>query len=180
MNIFYLHNDPVKCAEMHVDKHVVKMIIEYAQLLSTAHRVLDGKEVIGVSKTGRKAKRWQLDDEREDIAYKATHINHPSAVWARQSKENYEWLYSLWVACLNEYTHRYGKIHSCERLDSTLSNIPKNILSNKFTPPTPAMPDEFKVSDIMQSYRNYYNGSKTRMFSWKKRSAPEWVMIASA
>ena len=178
MNIFYLHNDPKTCAEMHVDKHVVKMIIEYAQLLSTAHRVLDGHEVIGVSKTGRKAKRWLLPDQREDISYKATHITHPSAVWTRQSKENYEWLYRLWVACLEEYTYRYGKIHSCNRLVDTLCNYPNNIKSTKFTPPTPAMPDEFKVSDIMQSYRNYYNGAKTRMFKWKLRETPEWVVPA--
>jgi hypothetical protein len=180
INIFYLHNDPVKCAEMHVDRHVVKMIIEYAQLLSTAHRVLDGEEVIGVSKTGRKAKRWQLLDKREDTVYKATHINHPSAVWARQSKQNYQWLYSLWIACLQEYTYRYGKVHSCNRLVDSLCHCPSNLKEGAFSPPTPAMPDEFKVSDIVQSYRNYYNGSKTRMFKWKLREAPDWVISASA
>ena len=55
MNIFYLHENPKICAEMHLDKHASKMCIEYAQLLSTAHRVLDGTEYYGKTKTGRKA-----------------------------------------------------------------------------------------------------------------------------
>ena len=42
MNIFYLHEDPIQNIKWHVDKHVVKMATEYAQLLSTAHRFLDG------------------------------------------------------------------------------------------------------------------------------------------
>ena len=99
MNIFYLHNDPKICAEMHVDKHCVKMILEYAQLLSTAHRVLDGTLVNGYSKTGRKQKRYVLPDDRDSVLYSATHINHPSAVWVRKSDANYAWqrqLYPVW------------------------------------------------------------------------------------
>ena len=84
MNIFYLSHNTQECAEMHVDKHVVKMILEYSQLLSTAHRVLDGVEYIDNS-SGRKIKRWKLNwSAFEDTLYKATHINHPSAVWCRQ------------------------------------------------------------------------------------------------
>ena len=81
MNIFYLHNDPKICAEQHCDKHVVKMILEYAQLLSTAHRVLDGTMYYEPSRrTGRMVKRYYLKDQRKDL-YQATHMNHPSAVW---------------------------------------------------------------------------------------------------
>ena len=80
MNIFYLDPDPKTCAQMHCDKHVTKMIIEYSQLMSTAHRVIDGEEYIDNS-SGRKIKRWKLSDIREDVLYKATHINHPSAIW---------------------------------------------------------------------------------------------------
>ena len=116
MNIFYLDRDVTKCAEYHNDKHVVKMILEYAQLLSTAHRVLDGKEYIDAS-SGRKIKRWRLEDTSlEGCLYKATHVNHPSAVWVRQSNNNYNWLVCLFQSLLSEYTHRYGKIHSCDRL----------------------------------------------------------------
>jgi hypothetical protein len=87
MNIFYLDNDPQVCAEMHNDKHCVKMILEYCQLLSTAHRIIDGTETMAKSKTGRNVKRWVLDDERESLLYSATHINHPSAVWCREQKQ---------------------------------------------------------------------------------------------
>lgn len=177
MNIFYLHNDPKTCAEMHVDKHCVKMILEYAQLLSTAHRVLDGTQFVGQSKTGRKQVRYVLPDMRESVLYSATHINHPSAVWVRQSEQNYRWLFTLFCELLKEYTYRYGKIHACERLVTTLGRPPKNIDMDKhFTEPTPAMPDHYKVAgDSVQSYKNYYLGDKTRMFSWKNRPTPSWV-----
>ena len=54
MNIFYLDRHPKICAEYHCDKHTVKMIIEYAQLMSTAHRVLDGEEYYDKTSNGRK------------------------------------------------------------------------------------------------------------------------------
>ena len=113
MNIFYLHPDPKTCAEYHVDKHCVKMILETCQLLSTAHRVLDGVETMAKSKTGRNVKRWVLPDNRETIVYSATHMNHPSAVWCRQNRDNYYWLWCLLKSLCDEYTYRYGKIHKC-------------------------------------------------------------------
>lgn len=183
MNIFYLSNNIKECAQQHVDRHAVKMILEYGQLLSTAHRLLDGQLTIGLTKTGRKAKRWVLPDERETLLYSATHINHPSAVWARQSDSNYQWLASLLMELCKEYTYRYGKVHKIERdgLAQYLStHCPVNITKAEFTEPTPAMPDEFKVpGNSIQSYRNYYVGSKSRMFSWKKRQTPEWIINAN-
>ena len=96
MNIFYLHKDPEISAKMHCDKHVVKMIIEYAQLMSTAHRILDGDEYEGRTKIGRRIRRWKHPNKNiENTIYKASHINHPSAVWARESVANYIWLYNL-------------------------------------------------------------------------------------
>ena len=59
MNIFYLHENPKICAEMHLDKHSSKMLVEYAQLLSTAHRVLDGKEVTRLNKIVMKLEEKQ-------------------------------------------------------------------------------------------------------------------------
>ena len=181
MNIFFLDKDPKKCAEMHVDKHCIKMILEYSQLLSTAHRLLDGTQSVGLSKTGRKQTRYVLSDERESILYSATHNNHPSAIWCRANLENYLWLHSLLVACCNEYTYRYGKIHKCQQtgLVDALSVSPTNIPVGEFTGPTPAMPDECKVpGDALQSYRNYYVMSKSHLWSWKgkinKRSEPQW------
>ena len=179
MNIFYLDHDVRKCAEMHNDKHTVKMILEYCQLLSTAHRYLDGLEVIGKTKTGRNAKRWKLNDERDTILYSATHINHPSAVWCRKTSANYEWLHKLLVELCKEYTYRYGKVHKCERegLVAQLARLPDTITSAPFTQPTPAMPDEVKIEgDSVLSYRNYYINNKTHLANWKNRNTPEWYI----
>jgi hypothetical protein len=174
MNIFYLDRDVKTCATYHNDKHVVKMILEYAQLLSTAHRMLDGKEYIDAS-SGRRIKRWRLnDDNMENMLYKASHINHPSAIWVRQSNNNYNWLMCLLQDLLQEYTYRYGKIHATDRLVYWLRKPPANIPVGYFTQPTPAMPDEYKVPDSVQSYRNYYVGAKKTMAKWKKRPIPEW------
>lgn len=177
MNIFYLDPDPTNCAEFHMDKHVIKMILEYCQLLSTAHRVLDGEEYFDYSRTGRRAKRFKLPDDKEQIIYSATHINHPSAVWARASRANYNWLHSLLVALCKEYTYRYGRVHKCESsgLVSTLAIPPLNIDDGEFTEPTPAMPKEHIVAnDSIASYRKYYINDKVRFSSWKKRNEPDW------
>jgi hypothetical protein len=178
MNIFYLDNNPRTCAEMHVDKHCVKMILEYAQLLSTAHRVLDGNVTIGLSNSGRKQTRYILSDSRDIILYTATHINHPSAIWVRQSEQNYRWLFTLFCELLDEYTHRYGKLHACEKLVTTLGRPPNNIdMDKSFTEPTPAMPDHYKVAgNSIKSYHNYYLGDKARMFFWKNRPQPSWTI----
>ena len=177
MNIFYLDHDQRTCAEMHVDKHCVKMILEYAQLLSTAHRVLDGTLSITLSNSGRKRQTYTLNSSLDGILYSATHINHPSAIWVRQSEQNYRWLFTLFCELLKEYTYRYGKLHACERLVTSLGRPPKNIdMDKSFTEPTPAMPDNYKVpGDSIQSYKNYYLGDKTRMFAWKNRNRPIWI-----
>ena len=178
MNIFYLDHDVTKCAEMHNDKHVVKMILEYAQLLSTAHRVLDGVELSGLSDSGRKKKFWTLGDSRDYTLYKATHINHPSAVWVRKSVQNYMWLAEMLEVLCGEYTYRYGKVHKVERdgLMQLLKNeFPKNLPIAPFTEPTPAMPDDVKIiGDSIKSYRNYYINNKAHLANWKKRQVPEW------
>ena len=184
MNIFYLSKDPKECAEFHLDKHCIKMILEYCQLLSTAHRVIDGKETIEKSKTGRNIKRWILSDNRNDIMYSATHVNHPSAVWCRQSGNNYQWLHSLLVELCKEYTYRYGKVHKCESIGlvDALKDTPLLIQIKPFTEPTPAMPEACKVEgNSIQSYRNYYYKEKQRMLSWQgkinSRTVPSWLPI---
>jgi hypothetical protein len=186
MNIFYLDKDPTKCAEMHNDKHVIKMILESCQLLSTAHRVLDGVQVEGKTASGRKKTIWKLDDAQLDTQlYSATHINHPSAVWARQSKENYQWLALLLANLCFEYTYRYGKVHKCQEIGLVallLLAVPQNISNNPFTEPTPAMPDDVKViGNSLSSYRNYYMKNKTHLASWQgkinSRPVPEWYNV---
>ena len=177
MNIFYVDSDPIKAAQSLVDKHCIKMVLESAQLLSTAHRLLDGEEFIGKTKTGRKAKRWKLYDSREDVLYQATHINHPSAVWCRKSVENYNWLADHLHALLQEYTHRYGKKHKVEGdLSYMLMSPPKNLQEYDMTTMPSAMADEYKISDDpIINYRNYYQNGKASLHSWKNRQPPEWI-----
>lgn len=177
MNIFYLDHNPKICAQYHVDKHVIKMIVEYAQLLSTAHRVLDGYAVEEKNAIGHKLVRYYLDDPRDAILYKSTHINHPSALWVRQSKENYEWLYLLFIELLAEYTFRYGKKHATSALVNALSVPPLKIPNKPFTQPTPAMDIEYIIADdSISSYRRYYIKSKSELIKYTKRPTPSWLL----
>ena len=157
MNIFYLDKSPSIAAEMHCDKHVVKMILETAQMLSTAHRVLDG-------------------DEYADAMglYKLAHKNHPSTIWTRASMDQYLWLYDLFHYLLKEYTFRYGKRHASERLIGALSKLPKNISNAGFADPPQCMPDYCKGEDTVLAYQTYYILEKSRFAKWKKRPVPEW------
>lgn len=179
MNIFYLHTDTKECAKQHLDKHVVKMILEYAQLLSTAHRLLDGTEYESKSISGRKAMRWKLDDERDNVLYMASHMKHPSGIWCRETTKNYNWLYSLWRDLMREYTFRYGKRHVAEKLIPYLDNYPSNIMFGDLTPMPQCMPDQYKVpDDSIQAYHNYYIGDKQRFAVWTNRPIPEWYVNA--
>ena len=170
MNIFFLHSDPEICSQMHNDKHCVKMILEYAQLMSTAHRVLDGKLV---------GKNYMMsDDNKEQSLYKSTHINHPSAIWVRQSDKHYYWLYWLWRCLRSEYTYRYYKVHACKmRLERVLKPAPFNINQNsEWVDPPMAMPDKYKVGNAIHAYRQYYIHEKAHIAKWKDRKVPEWYV----
>ena len=152
MNIFYLHHDPKLCAQYHVDKHVVKMILETAQLLSTTH--------------------WLSDSEGP---YRITHKNHPSAIWTRSNKSNYTWLCQLGIELCKEYTYRYGKTHKTQKhLEWMSLNIP-NLPDGEFTPPSLAMPDVFKCNDNIESYRQYYRLGKKHLHNWKMREKPQFI-----
>lgn len=177
MNIFYIDKDPVIAAQQMLDKHVVKMILESAQLLSTAHRLLDGREVAGKTKTGRNVKRWVLDDGRDSVLYQATHVNHPSAVWTRQSVENYNWLVDHLFALGNEYTYRYNKTHKCfGELTYQLASPPFNLKNYDMTTMPSAMDKKYIISDDpVQNYRNYYRYGKQSIHSWKNRQPPKWI-----
>lgn len=177
MNIFLLHHDPIPCAQMHLDKHVVKMCIEYAQMLSTAHRVLDGELYID-SSSGRRTKRWRLLCDRECKLYKATHYNHPSAKWVRESSANYAWLYKLFTALLSEFEYRFGKSHATCRLIDPLSAIPNNIPPKTQTPLSACMPDTYKVESVVESYRNFYRYDKIKFAKYTKREIPAWLNLS--
>ena len=157
MNIFYLNRKPDIAAQMMCDKHVVKMILESAQMLSTAHRVLDGDEY---------ADRVGL--------YKMTHKNHPSSIWARSTDVNYDWLWAHMDALMKEYTYRYGKHHATERMIHDLWKPPYNLPVGDFTDPPQCMPDYCKNEDAVFAYQNYYIVEKSDFATWKRREMPEW------
>jgi hypothetical protein len=135
MNIFYLHDVPETCARMHNDKHCVKMILESAQMLCTAHRALDG------------------NDKCDNLfMYKQAHLNHPSTKWVRENVYNYKWMFSLFEELCDEYTYRYDKLHSTDlRLRETLRETPLRIpsINQKRTTPPQCMPDEYKSADAI-------------------------------
>lgn len=154
MNIFFLHLDPKKCAQMHVDKHVVKMILETAQMLCTTHHVTKSKYV---------------------PPYKETHKNHPCTIWTRASVNNYVWLVTLGLELCKEYTHRYGKIHKCQSYIEDLGkNIPP-IPKIEMTTHAQAMPDMYKGENSRDAYRAYYFFEKHELLTWKNRKTPSWV-----
>jgi hypothetical protein len=155
MNIFYLEHNTKKCAEQHVDKHAVKMCVEYAQLLCSAHWMSGGQ-----------------------APYKLAHKNHPCSIWVRQNINNYRWLCELGLAVCNEFSYRYGKTHkSCDVIWWCIENEP-NLPDGEFTEPPQAMPDEFKViNDSITAYRKYYAFGKKHLHSWKGREIPEWLDI---
>ena len=160
MNIFYLDPRPDTAAEMHCDKHCVKMILEYAQMLSTAHRVLDG------------------DDVHPDL-YKIAHKNHPSTIWTRYSSQHYDCLFRLFRMVSAEYTLRYSngefKVHkSWDKLGKILEVAPKNIEDNGWPDPPQCMPDPCKHSDTVDAYRNYYLVEKASFATWNYSQQPEW------
>jgi hypothetical protein len=193
MNIFYLHQDPKKAAQMHNDKHVVKMILESAQLLCTAHRLIDG---VQATYTKLKKVYTLVNDEKIHIGYEAgktatyynlpnnhiiygmTHQNHPSAKWVRESSEHYDWLYKLFVFLCEEYKYRYNKIHLTERkLKDVLSQKPKNLPNRGFTQPPQAMPEYLRINDSVAAYRNYYQTEKAHLATWTKRKQPTWYSL---
>ena len=168
MNIFFLDKRPDNAAEMHCDKHCVKMILEYAQMLSTAHRVLDGENV------------------HPDL-YKIAHKNHPSTIWTRSSKQHYDWLFRLFRMLSAEYSIRYGlitdtndtfKVHkSWDKLGKILETAPKNIVDNGWIDPPQCMPDHCKKPDTIDAYRNYYLTEKASFSTWNYTNKPKWWTI---
>lgn len=152
MNIFAIDYDPVKAA-MHLhDRHVVKMTLESAQLISTT-------------------RRWFGD--QNPLLYRSTHINHPSNIWLRESFNNYIWLCKHFKALCEEYRYRYRRSHKSEFIIGLMGDFDNdNMLPMTDIPQTPfalAMPDKYKVKDPVESYRNYYLAEKIQGNFWTMR-----------
>lgn len=189
VNIFYLDHDPRLAAQAHCDTHVVKMILETAQLLSTAWHVAAADAVtsdwcppsadIVVPEGEVPWLHYQLAGQR---IYRKTHENHPCAVWARNSAANYRWLHRLGMELLEEYTFRYGKQHASAPVMWTLELVPPSLPADApLSEPPCAMPEDFIVVDgegyvdAVASYRAYYVGAKKALLRWKRREPPHWI-----
>ena len=156
MNIFVLDLNPKKCAEYHVDKHSTKMCVEYAQLLCGVHHVTNSQYV---------------------IPYGLSHKNHPCSIWARECLENYVWLCDLGIELCEEYTYRYGKRHkSQDIIEWCMVHQPKIRSNGRITTFALAMPDECKIGNPVDSYRQYYMTEKRGFATWKNREIPNWFI----
>ena len=156
MNIFFLDRNQRQAAQYHCDKHVVKMILETAQLLSTAHHI------------------HPYETRFLEEIYKKTHVNHPCAIWVRSSTEHYHWTFRLFEELLWEYRHRYDRTHASSRLLYPLSFFP-NIPEINFQNPPQAMPDEYKSEDPVDAYRHYYAFGKYKILTYKNRPIPDFI-----
>ena len=155
MNIFYLDEDPVVAATFLHDKHVVKMILETAQILSTVH------DRWGSSATPR---------------YRPSHHNHPSVLWAGNSRLQYAWLSRHGQALLQEYGYRWGKGHACTPVLQALLNAPEGLHDCLgWVPPPQCMPPEFQGPDTVRAYREYYLARKVDQSKWTRRDVPAFV-----
>lgn len=158
MNIFILDDNPLISAVQHVDKHVVKMILEHAQLMCTAHHLHPDTDI------------------RYKIPYKATHVNHPCAKWVRESKENYQYLYNMTFELNKEYRYRWGRSVNHKSWDAVVDLPYPDIPSIGLTPFALAMPDKYKIgNNPVLSYRSYYNNEKRDLFKWSNRPRPDWI-----
>ena len=156
MNVFPLDNDFKLSAEYHVDKHIIKIPLECAQMMSTACRFS------GIP----------------DVGYKSTHVNHPMTKWVRECMDNFIWMFDYAKALNDEYKYRYGKIVNHKAFD-VIFNLPiPNLPMYGVTTPMPlCMPENCKVgNDPVRSYRNYYLREKLHLGSWKKRGTPGWII----
>jgi len=156
MNIFVLDRDPEVAAQYACDKHVVKMILETAQLLCGVY-----EENYYCDKCG-------------EVPYKRTHYNHPCAIWARSSLENFNWLIRHGLALSREYTKRYGKTHKSERVIMYCAWHSPGIESLGLTEFAQAMPEAYKMDDAVEAYRLYYMKEKNTFAKWAKVPTPIW------
>lgn len=157
VNIFVLDKDSQISAKYLCDKHIVKMILEHFQILSTCLHICN-----------------ELSVDEKELLFKPTHINHPCNIWVRESLANYKWLllYTQYMLC--EYTRRYGKVHSCYSMfRNVFSYVMPNIPNIPMTPFAQCMPEQYKNEDVVEAYRSYYIGEK-HFARWKNGDMPYW------
>lgn len=167
MNIFVLDEQPQIAAAYHCDKHVSKMLIESAQMLSTCWHVL-APDTIRVESTGFVIVRTGAR------LYKPFQPTHPCSKWVRRSVANYAWLHKLACGLAAEYRLRYRSEHATSELLHGLRNAPLAITYEDLTPFEQCMPDKYRGDDAVRAYREYYVREKARFATWKNAAIPFW------
>jgi len=187
MNTFILSLDPKEAARFHCNKHVVKMILESAQMLCAAHWLhllkSEGKTLKDFKRI-RDAQQWAYENTPKELhpPWKMSHLRHPCTIWTAENVSNYSWQLSLCQSLLEEYSKRYGKTHKTTAEAKWLAkNYPLNISDSYLTGFPVCMKDEYKVFksqgivDVVASYKNYYIKDKVRFAKWEPRATtPEW------
>ena len=176
MNIFILDTNHDKCAEYHVDKHIVKMPLEAAQMLCTTHWIdkFLGYVPRKLNKEELKTLREKKKNVPRDFPYLPTMENHPCTIWARTSLDNYEWLFCYSTALNDEYGYRYAKSH--KSVHEVILSLPEPVCLPRdgLTPFAQAMPDSLKGDNAIAAYRRFYHKDKATFASWKYRNKPDW------
>lgn len=169
-----------------LDKHIVKMPTETCQMLHTNELFFAFVKLYGYEPSLKELKQFHTDMRPKKKAHgllmKPAMLNHPSTIWARQSRHNTKWLYEHGVALCEEYTYRYGKTHGTEKRIRQLEDEMRDAFSNKASPVSIAMDDRYRIENtfnddwefVIQSYRHYYLEGKWRFAEWKKERMPEW------
>lgn len=176
MNIFFLSFNTTKAAQQHADKHVVKMILESAQLLWTAQFI-----AYAAQNMLPPLESAPMNKQKTQRGYRPTHRNHPCAKWVRETLANYRWLCSLATELIAEYHYRYpmSPPHACEEHIAWLTANPPPLPDTQLTWPALAMPDEYKISkNPTACYRAFYKGSKQArgITQYTRRPAPSWLL----
>ncbi len=183
MNIFVLDKDPRRAAEYHCDKHAVKMILESAQMLCTAHWLGWARLLKAPPMKKKDLQQWLYNNVPKDLQppWKMTHVNHPCTQWTQQVWGNYFWHSRLGLALCDVYTERYGKVHKSHEVHRWLNrHIPPTFAATVENPVgttqfAVCMPDECKVpEDPVESYRSYYRMHKVKMARWAYSEKPVW------
>ena len=186
MNIFALSKCPVESAQQMIDKHIVKMPTETCQMLHTNILFMEYVQAHGKEPTLRELKAFNQTWHSDSM--KPAMLNHPSTIWARQSRENFMWLYQHGLALCEEYTHRYEKEHGSHRR-IFYCRLSFDMIDNYqfpqtgLTPVSIAMDDSYRIENtfnddwdfVIESYRHYYREGKWEFAEWRKNRQPfDW------
>lgn len=196
MNIFVLDYNPQKAALYHCDKHVVKMILESAQILSSICRLKNGvlTKVAVRKANGIELIDWYvLDTDCFDSkpvvihgdfynvlvnyeVYAITHKNHPCTIWAGKSKQNYLWLVELSRYLNDEFMFRFNHEVNHKSYD-VITELPDIELPDiGLTDFAQAIPDYCKITDCtVMNYREYYRKEKSHILKYTQCSYPYWI-----